>query len=158
MTDIVDKDTRSRMMSRIRGKDTRPEMILRRALHAKGLRFRLHRKDLPGTPDLVLPRHNAVCFVHGCFWHRHPGCRFATTPATRPDFWQNKFRENVERDRRNIEALRAAGWRVAVIWECEIGRREAPAVIDDLVDWLVRQEEQMVFGDFIGVGRHSIAR
>jgi DNA mismatch endonuclease, patch repair protein len=117
--DIVDRATRSRMMSGIRGRNTAPEMLVRRALHAAGLRFRLHRKDLPGSPDVVLPRHNAVVFVHGCFWHRHPGCRFATTPATRPEFWRKKFDGNVERDVRQRRALRKLGWRVFTVWECQ---------------------------------------
>ena len=97
MTDIVDKATRSRMMASITAKDTKPEHVLRRALHAHGFRFRLHVRGLPGTPDLVLRRYRAVCFVHGCFWHRHEGS-YATTPATRPEFWQAKFDDNVERD------------------------------------------------------------
>ena len=120
MADIVDPETRSRMMSGIRGKNTRPELALRRALHARGFRYRLHDKRLPGKPDLVLPRFHAAIFVHGCFWHSHEGCKYATTPATRPELWQAKFRENAERDQRNFDALLALGWRVAVVWECEI--------------------------------------
>lgn len=128
MADIVDPETRSRMMSGIRGKDTKPELALRRALHARGFRYRLHDKWLPGKPDLVLPRFRVVIFVHGCFWHRHEGCKYATTPATRPEFWQAKFRENAERDQRNIDALLALGWRVAVVWECEIRKDLGEAV------------------------------
>ena len=107
MADIVDPETRSRMMSGIKGKNTRPELALRRALHARGFRYRLHDKRLPGKPDLILPRFRAAIFVHGCFWHRHEGCKYATTPATRPEFWQAKFRENAERDQRNFDALLA---------------------------------------------------
>lgn len=106
-------------MARIRGRDTRPEMAVRHFAHALGFRYRLHRRDLPGTPDIVFTRFHTVIFVHGCFWHRHEGCRRATMPKTRRDFWQAKFNANVERDRRNIATLEAAGWTVIVIWECQ---------------------------------------
>jgi DNA mismatch endonuclease, patch repair protein len=106
-------------MARVTGRDTRPEMAVRRAAHALGLRYRLHRPDLPGRPDLVFPRHRGVIFVHGCFWHRHPGCRRTTSPKTRREFWQAKFDANIERDRRAYATLEADGWRVVVIWECE---------------------------------------
>lgn len=106
-------------MGLVRGKDTRPEMFVRRAAHAMGYRFRLHRRDLPGSPDVVFPSKRSVIFVHGCFWHRHPGCRRASIPSTRQEFWQAKFHRNVERDRRNEAELRAAGWRVFIVWECE---------------------------------------
>lgn len=119
MADIVDRATRSRMMAGIRGANTKPERIVRGFLHRAGLRFRLHVRDLPGRPDIVLKKHRAVVEVRGCFWHRHPGCRFATTPASNAVFWQTKFAENVARDRRNERALRKAGWRVLVIWECQ---------------------------------------
>src|SRR5690554_2960017 len=99
--DIVDESTRSRMMSAIGGRNTKPEIIVRKFLHARGFRFRLHVKDLPGRPDIVLPKWKACVFVHGCFWHRHANCRYATTPKTRPEFWAEKFRENVARDQRN---------------------------------------------------------
>lgn len=118
--DIVDQRTRSRMMAGIKGKDTKPEMVVRRYLHACGYRFRLHRKDLPGKPDIVLAKLKTCIFVHGCFWHRHIGCRYATTPKTREDFWNDKFRANVARDLRAIQALEDAGWRVLIVWECEI--------------------------------------
>lgn len=117
------------MMARVRGKNTKPELAVRRWLHAAGFRFRLHRADLPGTPDIVLPRMRLALFVHGCFWHRHPGCKRATTPKSRRDFWETKLTGNVERDRRNDGELRTLGWAVAVIWECEtrevltLGRR-----------------------------------
>ncbi|MCJ2084301.1 very short patch repair endonuclease [Methylobacterium sp. J-090] len=106
-------------MGRIKGKDTKPEMIVRRLAHRLGYRFRLHRRDLPGSPDLVFPSRRKVVFVHGCFWHRHPGCRRASTPSTRRTFWQAKFDRNVERDIRQEIELMAAGWEVLVIWECE---------------------------------------
>ena len=138
MADIVDPPTRSRMMSGIRGKDTKPELLLRRALHARGYRFRLHVGTLPGSPDMILPRYRAAVFVHGCFWHRHPGCRYTTTPATRPEFWRAKFEGNIARDREKAAALLAAGWRVATVWECAL---RSPTLIDASVDalaaWLV---------------------
>lgn len=124
MTDVVDASTRSRMMSSIRGSNTRPEVVVRSYLHRAGLRFRLHVKNLPGRPDLVFPRFQVALFVHGCFWHRHKACRFTTTPATRPEFWQEKFRQNVARDRRDAALLRSAGWRVFTIWECEVDNEE----------------------------------
>jgi DNA mismatch endonuclease, patch repair protein len=117
--DIVDPETRSRMMSRIGPRNTRPELTVRRLLHGMGFRFRLHRRDLPGRPDIVLPRHGVAVFVHGCFWHRHPGCANCTTPKTRPEFWADKFRKNVARDARKMQELRTAGWRVLTVWECE---------------------------------------
>ena len=120
MTDFLTKAPRSERMSRIRGRDTKPELVLRKLLHAQGLRYRLHRADLPGKPDLVFVRHKAVVFVHGCFWHRHHGCSIATTPKSNIDFWVEKFDRNVARDRRNILALQALGWRVYVVWECEL--------------------------------------
>lgn len=122
---------RARNMSAIRGKDTAPELAVRRMLHGMGLRFRLHRKDLPGSPDIVLPKHLIVVFVHGCFWHRHEGCRFTTTPKTRREFWQAKFDGNVARDSRNQADLVQLGWRVLVVWECEL--REAAELRDRLV-------------------------
>lgn len=137
MADIVDAPTRSRMMSRIGPKDTNPELVLRRALHARGFRYRLHRQGLPGRPDLVFPRYRAVIFVHGCFWHRHPGCPKATTPATRTEFWQRKFAGNVERDERNVRYLEADGWRVMIVWECELGRHDIEDVADRVAVWLV---------------------
>lgn len=121
MTDIVNKATRSRMMSGIRGKDTKPEMIVRRFLHHAGFRYRLHMKDLPGKPDIVLPKYRTVIFVHGCFWHRHPGCPLAATPKSNEKFWRDKLDGNVERDQRNVSALEDVGWRVFVVWECETG-------------------------------------
>lgn len=110
---------RSVLMGRVRGKDTKPEHAVRRAAHSLGYRFRLHRRDLPGTPDLTFPRLRKAVFVHGCFWHRHAGCSRTTTPKTRAAYWRDKFQQNVERDRRNAAALRALGWEVLVVWECE---------------------------------------
>lgn len=117
--DIVDSATRSRMMAAIRGKNTGPEIVVRRYLHAHGYRFRIHRKDLPGKPDIVMPKLRTCIFVHGCFWHRHPDCKYAYTPKSRLDFWLAKFAKNVERDLAAQSALRALGWNVVIIWECE---------------------------------------
>ena len=121
MADIVSKATRSRMMAGIRGKNTKPEITVRSHLHGLGLRFRLHVRDLPGKPDIVLPRWRAIVQVHGCFWHQHTGCRFAYMPASNRTFWRTKLRGNFARDQRNNELLRLLGWRVFVVWECEVG-------------------------------------
>lgn len=118
--DKISKEHRRWNMSRIKSRDTEPEKAVRSLLHRMGYRFRLHRADLPGRPDIVLPRYNAVIFVHGCFWHRHENCKFAYFPKSRIGFWENKFRKNVERDKRVIESLKKLGWRVLIIWECEI--------------------------------------
>lgn len=117
--DVLTPEQRRHNMSRIRGKDTKPEMLLRRGLHAAGLRYRLHVADLPGRPDLVFPRYRAVIFVHGCFWHGHD-CPLFRLPATRPEFWAAKIAGNRARDQRDTEALRAAGWRVLTVWECSL--------------------------------------
>lgn len=105
-------------MSGIRGKNTKPEMLVRRALFAEGYRFRLHRRDLPGAPDVVLPGRRVAIFAHGCFWHMHAGCKNAKLPSTRPEFWRNKLESNVSRDRRAVESLLSGGWRVLTVWEC----------------------------------------
>ena len=129
MADVVDPVVRSRMMSGIRGKHTKPEMLVRRALFAAGYRFRLHRRDLPGAPDIVLPGRKVSIFAHGCFWHVHAGCKNAKLPSTHPEFWRGKLEGNVERDRRAIEALLANGWRVLTVWECATRN---PAALADL--------------------------
>jgi DNA mismatch endonuclease (patch repair protein) len=118
---------RSALMARIRSSNTQPELAVRRMLHAMGLRFRLHRRDLPGRPDLVLPRHRLVILVHGCFWHQHAGCRLASNPKSHRKYWAPKLAGNVERDKRNTTLLRKAGWRVETIWECEARKPEALA-------------------------------
>lgn len=133
MADIVSPEKRSRMMAGIRAKDTKPEMLVRRALFAEGFRFRLHRGDLPGGPDIVLPGRKVAIFVHGCFWHRHVGCRFAKLPSSNTDFWCNKLDGNVRRDRRAVEALRSAGWRVLVVWECATRDKAVASAIGTLV-------------------------
>lgn len=136
MADIVDQKTRSRMMSGIGGKNTKPELALRKALHARGYRYRLHHRKLPGRPDIVMPSRRIVIFVHGCFWHRHPECRYATTPTTRPEFWAQKFERNVERDAENVAALQDVGWRVAVVWECGLKPAVFEANLNQLIDWI----------------------
>ena len=134
--DVVDSATRSRMMAGIRSKDTKPEMTVRRYLHSKGFRYRLHTRDLPGSPDLVLPKYRVAIFVHGCFWHRHLGCRYTTIPASNIEHWNEKFRVNIERDKRKQAALEAEGWRVIVVWECEL-RRTAQERLERLCDEIV---------------------
>lgn len=123
MVDIVNRETRSRMMSGIRGKNTTPELLVRKYLHGRGLRFRLHAKNLPGKPDLVFPKYKAVVFVHGCFWHQHPRCKLATMPASNVEFWKQKLGANRERDQRNKRMLKALGWSVLTVWECRLDDR-----------------------------------
>jgi len=113
-------DQRSRNMSAIKSKNTKPEITVRKLLHSMGYRFRLHRKDLPGSPDIVLPKYKTVIFVHGCFWHRHENCKYATTPKTRKEFWEKKFRENINRDNLNQANLSLKGWKIIIIWECQL--------------------------------------
>ena len=125
MTDIVDRATRSRMMSGIGPRDTLPEMTVRRYLHAAGLRFRLHDTGLPGRPDLVFRKYRTVVFAHGCFWHRHKGCKKASTPVSNKQFWMKKFESNVVRDERNVRDLLSEGWQVLVIWECELKNEDS---------------------------------
>lgn len=120
MTDFLTPAERSERMSRIRGKHTRPEVTLRKALHRLGMRYRLHSAGLPGKPDIVFPRYKAIVFVHGCFWHRHPGCSIATTPKSNTDFWLDKFQKNIARDTKVAQALELLGWRVFVVWECNL--------------------------------------
>ena len=129
MVDTLTKSQRSHRMSRIRGRDTKPEMVVRRMAHALGYRFRLHRRDLPGRPDLVFPRLKAVIFVHGCFWHRHPDpkCRLARMPKSKISFWRNKLEGNRQRDLRKQQELANQGWRVLILWECELKDKVAIA-------------------------------
>jgi len=135
MNDVVDPGTRSKMMRGIKSKNSKPEVNLRTALHLLGFRFRIHRKDLPGRPDIVFPMYRAVVFVHGCFWHRH-GCHLTATPKSNSAFWEAKFRANVLRDARQFRALVEGGWRVAVIWECELRKAGAGVVAERLGRWL----------------------
>jgi len=120
MADVFTPEKRSWIMGRVRGSDTKPERIVRRWLHAQGFRFRLHREDLPGKPDIVLPGRRIVIFVHGCFWHGHAGCEHAALPASNRPYWERKIGRNMERDRRNAQELRKAGWRVLTVWECKV--------------------------------------
>lgn len=130
------------MMAGIKGKNTKPEMLVRKALFAAGYRFRLHRKDLPGSPDIVLPGRKVAIFVHGCFWHAHHGCRLAKLPATRPEFWSEKLGRNVARDAAALSALRLGGWRVLVVWECFTRQqRDLPAIAAAISDWLAHGAE-----------------
>ena len=117
--DIISEERRSWNMSRIKGKDTKPELVVRSILHKMGYRFRLHKKELPGKPDIVLPKYKAVIFVHGCFWHRHKGCKYAYNPKSRVSFWKNKFAETVKRDKQHLKQLKENGWEVFIVWECE---------------------------------------
>lgn len=123
MVDSLSAERRSWNMSRIRSRDTGPERALRSMLHRAGFRFRLHDRSLPGTPDIVMKKHRAAILVHGCYWHRHEGCRNATTPSTRTEFWEAKFGATVARDERNIEALADLGWTPIVVWECDLKKR-----------------------------------
>jgi len=120
MTDLVTTKKRGQMMAGIEGANTKPELTVRRYLHSHGFRYRLHDKKLPGRPDLVLPKYRAIVMVHGCYWHRHPGCKLAYTPKSRRDFWQKKFSRNIKRDAEVYLALKNAGWRVVTIWECAL--------------------------------------
>jgi len=133
VVDVVDKRTRSRMMSGIRGKNTKPELTVRKHLHAAGLRFRLSRRDLPGSPDIVLAKHGVVIFVHGCFWHRHLGCHFAATPASNAAFWHAKFDANVTRDSQVQQQLVANDWRVFLVWECEVSQQNLDRLVSRVV-------------------------
>ncbi|MXS81378.1 MULTISPECIES: very short patch repair endonuclease [Nitrosomonas] len=137
MTDVVDKLTRSRMMAGIRGKDTNPEMVIRSGLHKSGFRFRLHDKTLPGKPDLVLRKYNAVIFINGCFWHKHE-CRLFKWPKTRPEFWREKINKNHENDKSSIESLSRLDWRICVVWECAVKEKnkDQSKVIHKIATWL----------------------
>lgn len=137
MADVVDSATRSRMMSGIRGRNTKPEILIRSLLHRQGFRFRLHARDLPGKPDIVLPRYHAVIFVHGCFWHGHD-CPLFKWPVTRTDFWRDKIGRNRTNDHKASEALLASGWRVGIVWECALrgSGKNIEGVAQSLAGWL----------------------
>lgn len=139
MTDVLTPEQRRLNMSRIQGRDTRPEMLIRRGLHARGLRYRLHDRALPGRPDLVFPQYHTVVFIHGCFWHMH-GCPLSKPPATRKEFWLRKLEGNAARDHKAIEALTSAGWRVLVIWECALRgpRRKQTSAVFEEADRFIR--------------------
>lgn len=132
MADILTPEKRSWNMSCIKGKNTKPEVLLRSLLHQAGFRFRIHASNLPGKPDIVLPRYNTVIFVNGCFWHRHENCKYAYNPKSRQDFWQEKFARTVQRDQEKTEKLIKDGWQVHTVWECEL-KNDPESVINDLV-------------------------
>jgi DNA mismatch endonuclease (patch repair protein) len=136
VTDIVQPHVRSRMMSGIKGKNSKPEILVRHLLFAAGFRFRLHRCDLPGTPDIVLPGRKIVIFVHGCFWHAHNGCRYFKLPSTRPEFWKTKLQGNVDRDQKAITSLISLGWRVLSIWECATRESQEQELAGQIIDWI----------------------
>lgn len=141
MSDTMTREQRHYCMSRIRGKDTRPEMVVRRWLHSEGFRYSLHSRRLPGCPDIVLRRYHTVIFINGCFWHGHPGCDKFSMPRSNVDFWQEKIRRNKERDAQEVAALEALGWNVIVVWECELSRRARDLTLRNLVDAVRRNIE-----------------
>lgn len=140
MADIHDQTTRRRNMAAIKAKNTKPEIVLRKYLHERGFRFRLHRKDLLGKPDIVMPKFNMVIFVNGCFWHKHRGCKYQTTPATRKNFWSEKLKRNQIRDKKNQIDLISDGWRVLIVWEC--GLKHCLALITEL-DNIIKGDESL---------------
>lgn len=139
MADVHDKETRSYNMSRIKGKDTKPEILVRKFLFKKGFRYRLHKKDLPGKPDLVLKKYKTVIFVNGCFWHGHEGCKYFVIPKTRTEWWRNKIRRTQIKDAKNIANLRESGWNVIVIWECELKKDKTEKTLKSLVKKLLNE-------------------
>jgi DNA mismatch endonuclease (patch repair protein) len=142
--DVVDKATRSQMMAGIRGRDTKPERVLRTALHSAGFRYRLHVSNLPGKPDLVFSKYKAVVLVHGCFWHRHSGCWWCSSPSSNSEFWSAKFDQNVRRDARNITDLGNLGWRVAVVWECALRLQGDEDVALAIGKWLAGNRKTLI--------------
>lgn len=139
MSDVHTPATRSYNMSQIKGKNTKPELLVRQYLHAQGLRYRLHDKKLPGKPDLVLPKYKTVVFVHGCFWHKHEGCRYFVVPKTRTEFWLNKIGKNVINDERQQAELTAAGWKVLTVWECELKPAVREGTLTELFSTITSQ-------------------
>lgn len=150
LIDVVTPDVRSRMMASIRARDTKPEMLVRRHLHGQGFRYRLSPRNLPGKPDLVLHRFGAAIFVHGCFWHGHDGCRFATVPATRTEFWTTKISANKQRDAVSEEKLLALGWRVAVVWECALKSNQGCA-LQRVADFVVSTDTKVEIDSRSGI-------
>ena len=138
MADVLTPEQRQLNMSRIQGKNTKPEMLIRRGLHARGLRYRLHDRSLPGRPDLIFRKYNTAVFIHGCFWHAH-GCAMSKLPATRQDFWEAKLAANAARDRKAVDTLQSNGWRVLIIWECALRgpkRWKEGALLDCVADFI----------------------
>lgn len=142
MTDTLNEQQRHYNMSRIRSKDTKPEEIVRKYLFSKGLRFRKNDRRYPGHPDVVLPKYKTVVFVNGCFWHRHEGCRYASTPATNREFWNHKFEGNVERDAREQKELQEMGWKVIVVWECELKKAVREETLERLYNEITNGKEE----------------
>lgn len=142
MTDIFSPEKRSWNMSRIRSKDTKPEKVVRSLLHKMGFRFRLHANTLPGKPDIVLPKYQTAIFVHGCYWHRHEGCKYAYTPKTRIEFWEKKFDNNINRHKKVENELKQSGWKVFVIWECEI--KDTDKLINRITKMLTKKREEEI--------------
>lgn len=133
MADVHDKATRSYNMSQIKGKDTKPEMLVRKFLHAHGFRYRLHVKDLPGKPDIVLPKYKTVIFIHGCFWHKHENCKYFVVPKTRTEWWMNKINGNVANDEKATIALKEQGWKIITLWECELKPATINATLQNIL-------------------------
>lgn len=149
MVDVVDTITRSRMMANIKGKNTKPELFIRSMLHAQGFRFRLYRTDLPGKPDIVLPKYKAIIFINGCFWHGHQSCRFFKLPASRTEFWGNKILKNKQNDIKAKELLLKQGWRICTIWECAIrlAKNDPVPLSNILTEWLHSSETILEIND-----------
>jgi DNA mismatch endonuclease (patch repair protein) len=135
--DVYDKATRSAVMRSVKGKNTKPEMRLRKALHAEGFRYRLHRPDLPGKPDIVFPGRRKIIFVHGCFWHQHPGCPAADRPSANSDYWNRKLARNAARDQENLTTLATQGWEMLVVWECDL-RHDPSGTLENVMAFLRR--------------------
>jgi DNA mismatch endonuclease (patch repair protein) len=143
MTDIVAPGKRSLMMANIQGKNTKPELTVRKILFSQGFRYRLHRRDLPGVPDIVFPKKKIALFIHGCFWHQHSKCKFAKFPSSNTEFWREKLSKNIERDRKNVNSLIAQGWRVLTIWECETKNLSRLVSLEkELITWMNGMELQ----------------
>ena len=139
MTDVHEPEIRSYNMSQIKGKDTKPEIIVRKYLHAKGFRFRLHYKDLPGKPDIVLRKYDTVIFINGCFWHGHKNCKYFVVPKTRTQWWLDKINRNKEKDKESIQALQKDNWNIITIWECELKKDKRQKTLETLIQKLLRQ-------------------
>ncbi len=142
-SDIYSKKRRSEIMSLVRSKNTKPEIQVRSRLHKLGYRFAIHRKDLPGHPDIVMPKYKSAIFVHGCFWHQHEGCKKATIPKNNHEFWLKKLRENVERDIKNVSQLEALGWNVIIVWECDI-KKDLEAAIKTVESQLKGKDQVII--------------
>lgn len=154
MADTVDSSTRSRIMAAIKGRNTKPELLIRSLLHKNGFRFRLHVKDLPGKPDIVLPRYRSVIFVHGCFWHGHQNCQFFRLPATHTEFWQAKILRNQSNDSKVVKLLLASNWRVCIVWECSImgAKKDPQKVVSTIADWLSGSQPFLEIAGNLGTG------